>query len=150
MHNKGVIIITEIELLEYQKIVKEIIDLEKRKERLADKEVDVVAGKVKASMSNYPYIETRVSVQMYDPVQIQQIDKSVKEYERKKSKLFEEQQRIELFISTINDSEVRQIFRYRFLDGMKQREIGKLMNLERSSVSKKISNYLKLSHNSQK
>lgn len=139
----GGIFITEKELLQYRKIKKEIADLEKRKGHQETKDIDVVCGKVKSSMAGFPYIETHVPVQMYDPQQVCEADKMVKMYTEEIIKLNIELNRLEEFIEEIPDSEIRQIFRYRFVDGLKQREIAKEINLDRSRISRKISDYLK-------
>lgn len=55
---------------------------------------------------------------------------------------------IEQFMEDIRDSQLRRIFRMRYADGLKQKSIAKKLNIDRSYVSKKIDDYLKLSHNS--
>ena len=55
---------------------------------------------------------------------------------------------IEHFVEGIPDPELRLIFRYRFLDGMKLSDIGDKLMMDRSNVGKKINAFLKLSHNS--
>lgn len=58
---------------------------------------------------------------------------------------------IERYIETIEDSEIRQIMRFRFLDLMDWSTIGEELNCDRTTVSKKLRNYLKqnkVSHNS--
>lgn len=58
---------------------------------------------------------------------------------------------IEDFVDGIRDSLSKRIFRMYFIDGRKtmtQSEVAKQLHLERSSVSKKIDTYLKVSHNS--
>ena len=60
----------------------------------------------------------------------------------------EEYIKIESYIETVEDSEIRQIMRYRFLDLLNWYSIGELMNCDRTTASKKIRTYLKLSHKS--
>lgn len=58
---------------------------------------------------------------------------------------------IEDFVDEIKDSLIKRIFRMYYIDGRKavtQSEVAKRFHLERSSVSKKIDAYLKVSHNS--
>ena len=52
---------------------------------------------------------------------------------------------IERYIETIEDSEIRQIMRYRFLDLFDWFKIGELLNCDRTTASKKLRTYLKLS-----
>ncbi len=70
---------------------------------------------------------------------------------RRKNKLEAECKEIEDFVSGITDSVVRRIFRIYYIDGRKnvtQRDVAKKIHLDRSSISKKIDAYLKVSHNS--
>lgn len=61
---------------------------------------------------------------------------------------------IESYIEKVEDSEIRQIMRHRFLDLMDWYEIGLEMHCDRTTAAKKMRNYLnnlpkKVSHNSQ-
>ena len=67
---------------------------------------------------------------------------------RKKRNLEQECEEVENFIENIQDSILRRIFRMSFIDGLKQKDVAKAVNMDRSSVSRKIDAYLKLSHNS--
>ena len=70
---------------------------------------------------------------------------------RRMRKLEVECKEIEDFVEGIKDSVTRRIFRIYFIDGRKtvtQREVAKRVHIDRSSVSKKIDAYLKVSHNS--
>lgn len=53
---------------------------------------------------------------------------------------------IESYIETVEDSEIRQIMRYRFLDLKTWNEIGEEMKYDRTSISKKLRQFI--SHNS--
>lgn len=141
---------TEKELKEYKSLCQEIESLDKRMKKVREKEVEVVSGKVKASMSSFPYIETRIGVQMYVPEQIEAQNEVIKVYQERKAKAEAKKLEIEQYIDEIEDSQLRLIFQYRYIDGMKQSEIAKRVHIERSYVSKKIYAYLQLSHNSQK
>ena len=141
---------TEKELKGYGTLMKELGDLEKRIERERKKPVDIVSGKVKASMTEFPYTEIHVGVQMEDPVQADTTLKIIRLYESKKEDLIKKKLEIEQFICGIEDPMLEMIFRYTYIDGLKQKEVAKRVNIERSYVSKKIRAYLQLSHNSQK
>ena len=70
---------------------------------------------------------------------------------RRKNKLEAECKEIENFVSGITDSVTRRIFRIYYIDGRKnvtQRDVAKKIHLDRSSISKKVDAYLKVSHNS--
>lgn len=57
---------------------------------------------------------------------------------------------IEEYIENISDSVTRRIFRMYFIEGKKQREIGRLTHMDRSVVSRKINDFLKVAHKTQK
>lgn len=69
--------------------------------------------------------------------------------QRRKEQLEKECAEIEEWVEAIPDSLTRRIFRMYFLDGKKQKEVAKAVHMDRSSISKKIDDYLQLSHNSQ-
>lgn len=55
----------------------------------------------------------------------------------------EEYLKIESYIEKVDDSEIRQIMRYRFLDLYGWFKIGDLMNYDRTTCSKKLRAYIK-------
>lgn len=57
---------------------------------------------------------------------------------------------VELWIEAIPDSLTRRIFRMYFVEGRKQKEIAKIIHLDRSRVSRKIDDFLKNAHKAQK
>ena len=85
---------------------------------------------------------------MDEPKQATEIKQQIRYKELRLDKAEKEKTRIEKFIASIEDSTDRQIFELTFIDGMKQKEVADIVGLERSSISKKIYNYLQLSHNS--
>lgn len=74
----------------------------------------------------------------------------IEERNRKRlEKLEKECEEIETFINDIDDSRIRCIFELSFIVGKTQKEVGVVLHLERSSISKKIDDYLQVSHKSQ-
>lgn len=81
------------------------------------------------------------------------------EYERKQDRdmkrkewLEQECREVEEFINEIEEGMARRIFRMYYIDGTEritQRKVAKRIHVERSTVSRKIDDYLKVSHNSQ-
>lgn len=72
---------------------------------------------------------------------------------KRKEELNKECLAVEDFIESIKEPIERRIFRIYFTEGQKkvtQRYVAKKVHLSRSAVSKKIDDYLKVSHNSQK
>ncbi len=133
-------------LMGYQKLKREQVHLLQRIEALQKKEVPVVTGKVKASSRDFPYLEHRISVQMDEPVESDRIKRMFRIYRERQEKIGQQMLQIEEFINGIDDTEIRQIFELRFIEGQKQEQIAKVMHLERSSVSRKISAYMACSH----
>lgn len=60
----------------------------------------------------------------------------------------EEYLKIENYIESVEETEIRQIMRFRFLDLYDWYKIGELMNYDRTTCSKKVRAYIKHSHNS--
>ena len=63
--------------------------------------------------------------------------------ESKRLEYIEERIKMEDFLATIEDSEISLIARMRFIDNRRWEYIGKEMNMDRTTVSKKLSKYLK-------
>lgn len=136
--------LTKEELEQYIKLKREIGVLDKRLDKLFDKDIPVVAGKVMASSDRFPYTPYRVSVQMEEPKMADEINKTIRLLQERKERCNESMLKVEQFIDGIKDSELRQIFEYRYVDGMKLKDIAKIVNLDLSVVGKKITNYLNL------
>ncbi len=138
------------ELKQYCKLKKEIGYLQGRLDRLYRKDIPVVAGKVQASERSYPCIRKHVSVQMYEPVANDKLNEAIAILEERQRRCSEKMLEVERYIDRIEDSELRQIFEMRYIEGMKLREIAEQMNLELSGIGKKITSYLQVSNNSKK
>ena len=70
---------------------------------------------------------------------------------KRKERLEKECEEVEQFVEALQDSMTRRIFRIYYIDGrvsVNQEEVSKKVHLERSTISKKIDNYLKDSHKS--
>lgn len=65
-------------------------------------------------------------------------------YETRLEKLQVDCEETEQWIEAIPDSQTRRIFRMRFLEGMILEQIGKKMHVDKSTVSRKIENFLKV------
>ncbi|MGO5053573.1 DUF1492 domain-containing protein [Lachnospiraceae bacterium LCP25S3_G4] len=116
--------------------------LERKLDKLYDKDIEVVCGKVKGSSADFPYTEIRTSVQMHDPEAQDALNKLVSIKENRLTEVRELVVKIEEFIATIPDSETRQIFELTYIDGMSQSKVADEVEMERSNISKRISNYL--------
>lgn len=127
-----------------------LIRIENQIQELCEREPTVVMGKVTGSSANFPYTEVRTSVQMYDPYEEENVRQQIRRKEADRLRILKEQKEVEDYINGIDDPEIKEIFELSFLEGKKQDEVAEIVNIDRSYVSKKISDYLKLSHFSQK
>lgn len=66
------------------------------------------------------------------------------QYSTRLAKLRYDCEETEQWIESISDSQMRRIFRMRFLEGMILEQIGKKMHVDKSTVSRKIENFLKV------
>lgn len=127
-----------------------LIRIENQIQELCEREATVVMGKVTGSSADFPYTEVRTSVQMYDPYEEENVRRQIRRKEADRLLILKEQKEVEDYINGIDDPEIKEIFELSFLEGKKQDEVAEIVNIDRSYVSKKISDYLKLSHFSQK
>ncbi len=135
------------DLRELKYLKKELIRLDQQIGHLEEKEIPVVAGKVKGSSRDFPYIEVRTSVLMDEPVTADAVGKLLK-IKRERRQLVERKIiELEQFIKEIPDSLTRQIFELYFQDGKRQQDVAEQLHIERSSVSKKITAYIKFHTN---
>lgn len=64
-------------------------------------------------------------------------------YQNRLKSLKTECSEVECWIEDISDSLMRRIFRMYYIDGMTQREIGKIVHLDKSRISRKMDDFLK-------
>lgn len=65
-------------------------------------------------------------------------------WHNRKAILEEECQQVEEFIESISDSLTRRIFRQSFIEGKTQEEVSRDLHISQSSISRKISQFLKI------
>lgn len=141
---------TKNELEQYCKLEREIAYLQRRLDKLYDKEVPEISGKVQASAPEFPCIMRSVSVQMYEPKAETARNEVIALLEDRQRRCEEKMLQVAQYINKIKDAELRQIFEMRYMEGRKLREIADELNQDRSGIGKKITEYMQLSHNSQK
>lgn len=123
---------------EQEMIENKLDKLEERKET-----VPAVYGKVKGSAPEFPYIETHMTVAMWEPKRMDSIDRQRIINEKRKDQVNALLIEIEEFIADIPDSTHRQIFEMVFLDGKTQQEVGESVGYSKGRVSQIISQYVK-------
>lgn len=107
--------------------------------------VAIVRGKVTKSSDDYPYIEEHVPVEMPEPREASRIREKMAAKEKRRSEIAQEMRQVEEYIEGMPEGMDRQIFEMVYLDGMTQQEVGEILNLERSGISKKIKAHFELS-----
>lgn len=105
--------------------------------------VQVVSGKVTKSSDEFPYIEEHMTVEMADPKKADRIKKRIIEKESRKTVLVNKVKIVEDFIDSMEPGIDKEIFEMLYYDGMTQKEVGEAVHLERSVVSKHVTNVLK-------
>lgn len=133
------------ELKQYGTLKKEVAMMERKIEIMYKRKekVPLVAGKVIGSSSDFPYTEVRTSVEMYDPVKEEALDRLIRAKENRLKEVSELVLVIEQYIAAIPESSTRQIFELRFLDGRNQFEIGEIIGYSQGRVSQLIYKQLK-------
>lgn len=132
-------------LNQYRSLQKEIPLINKKLDKLYEKRenIPVVKGKVKASSECFPYIETHVSVEMYEPKEADEINKQIRINEKRLKDAEKDVLEIESFIAGIADSTDRLIFELVYLQGMKMEKVGNVVGYTKGRISQKISEILK-------
>ena len=141
---------TKSELEQYCKMKKEIAYLEKRLDKLRDKDVPETSGKVQASDPEYPCLRKSVTVLINEPKASAARREAITVLENRQRRCEEKMLEVERYIDKIEDAELRQIFEMRYIEGMKLHEIADMLNRDLSSIGKKITAHLQLSNNSKK
>ncbi len=133
-------------LKQYRPLQREIRLLDQKISRLYDRqaEIPIVMGRVTKSSDGFPYIEEHMAVRMDEPKESDEIKRLLLIREQRRKQAKRTVLGIEQFIAAIPDSTDRQIFELTFLEGKKQREVADAVGLERSVVSKRITNYINL------
>lgn len=138
-------VLTRKVLEDYVHLDREIQLLEQKLDYYASKQVKSVHGVVQSSMKSYPYAQTHIVVSGSDiksdmeyQARLRQKIITLAEKKRRFDKLELE---IDDAIEQIEDLEMKQIIEMRYLWGFTDEEIGNELNLERSTVSKKVKRF---------
>ena len=133
---------TEKELSKYYWIKKEIEDIEKKLDELGyGQTIPQISEMPKNPSNNHKPLEKL----------IEKRSELINMYLDKRVSTLEEYIKIEKYIDTVEEPEIRLIMRHRYLDLMQWEEIGNLLHSDRTTISKKLRRYLsenQVSHNS--
>lgn len=141
---------TKEELEQYIDLKKEIVQLQDDLEKKLNKKYPVLAGAVKTSSKHFPFITHEILIPANNPDYSEAVKKLIDINEKRLDECVRQTVQIEKFIDGIGKSYTRQIFRMRYIKGMKIKDIAEKMNTERSTISAAINRYLKKCHTNHK
>lgn len=124
----------------YRQHLADIQKLEKQIERLLKKreKVPVVKDKVRASSAEFPFIETHVTVDAYDPAQTLTIDRMIQKRQYLINAYQSELLEVDEYILNIPDANTREAFRLVFIEGMTQAKASEIMHFSRNRAGQLI------------
>ncbi len=117
-------------LSQYSDLKKEIPKLEKRIEKL-ERQSSMASDVVQNGYKRHAVIYG------YDVIRVNKLQKLKDILEIRKAKAIIQQIEIEDYINNIKDSELRQIFEHRYIDGMDWYQVAVVMNMTGESVPRK-------------
>lgn len=135
---------TRKQLEQYKSKKEEIGELEAYISKLGSSESLMGSSTVFDYRTGYPKPQAVVGVDR------EKFWRTKERYEAKIAELKAECEEIEKFVFDIEDSLTRRIFRLYYIEGMTQDDVSKDVSLHRSTISKKIFDFFKVSHKSQK
>ena len=127
----------------YQPNKRLIVRNKKKIEEEQFRDITTVQGKVTGSSHEFPYIEQRYTVEMDEPVEAERQRKRIVRWEEEIQKAEKEIEAVEHYISGIPDAVEREIFTYRYIDGMKVTEVADEIGYTHGRISQIITKYLK-------
>lgn len=135
------------ELTEINDLKKEINLLRQKLQELSygDKE-SIVADKVKGSMAHFPYIPRTFTIIGREEMSeecIEQRNQMALKIREKTQALMEKVNSAFKYIDSIQDSNIRQIFTYKYIDGLTWEQTGECMSYSWETVRKKHDKFIK-------
>lgn len=128
---------TKESLEAYRSKKEEIKELQQKLLNIADGKPMIGNDTILDYRKGYPIPEPVVGVDW------EKVMRTEKRYEQKIEALSRECEEVEDFIESITDSLTRRIFRMYYVEGSSQKNISRSIHIDRSCISRKISNYLK-------
>lgn len=137
-----------------KKELNEIVKLKSEVKQLQEKLKDTVYGnsnngatdKVKGSQSSFPYTERTFFITGFEEMSegcINQRNEISKKLSTKYKELLTKTNKALEYIHSIEDSDIRQIFTYKYIDGLTWEQTGEAMNYAAITVRKKHDEYVK-------
>lgn len=138
----------------YSALEREIKRINRKLDYYANNPVSGQHGVVKGSMSGFPYAECHIVVGAPD---VKSTDERHKKVQNLLMELYANKKAyeefiidIEIAIEKVEDTEMRQILDYKYIEKLSDSTIGKKLGYDRSTISKKLTKFFEsqLSHNS--
>jgi len=136
---------TKKDLRRYRNIQREIRTMESyiaKLERAAER-VPAIKDKVQASMSDFPYTPTHVTVDAPDPKQYTKLQRAIIRNRRLKDELCDELLKLDNYIHSVPDDRGRTILIEVYINGKPQSQVAIDMDLSYQRVSNIITEILK-------
>ncbi|MDU2491684.1 MAG: RNA polymerase subunit sigma-24 [Clostridium celatum] len=131
---------TKENLKRYRRLLTEVDLLKRQLEKI---EPEFVRDSVNGSTSEFPYTVHKVHIEGYDLESYKtKVAKMNRRIVNKMNELVEEKDRLIEFIYGIENSEVRQIFIYKYIDGLTWKEIADNMNYGITAIRNKHRGYI--------
>lgn len=147
-------VLSEENMQTYLNIEREIARINRKLDHYSNNPLQGSHGVVKGSMGGFPYAQCHFVVGAPDVKTNDERHKKVMELlvtlSEKKKEYENLELEIDMAIERIEDIELRQIFQYKYIDRMTDKEVGDLLGYDRSTISKKLSKFFEcqVSHNS--
>lgn len=131
-------------LKQYRGLLKEIKVQDRALDKLYDKRagMPVIMDKVSASNQEFPYEPRHVSVEAYDPVVKESIDKRIELKKELRKRAEETALEIEQYIARIDDPTIRCIFETVYIEGAEQQDVAQKLGYTKGRVSQIITETL--------
>lgn len=132
---------TKDELYKYRKIKAEI---EQIRYELSKVEPEYTQDSVTGSSIDFPYTKHSIKIEGYDYNSYEHKTQRIQNRLNKKlNELVKEKDKLTEYIYNIDDSDLRQIFMYRYVDGFTWEDIGKEMKYAAITVRMKHDKFIK-------
>ena len=133
------------QLKKYKSNKRRIAGIKKTIDRLVEQldNVPVVPGKVTKSGDEFPYIEQHVKVVMEEPKEATRLKERIREKQQDLSRLEQENEEVERYISQLPVGMKKEIFEMVYLDGMTQEAVADIVGYSKGRLSQIISETIK-------
>lgn len=133
------------QLKKYKSNKRRIAGIKKTIDRLVEQldNVPVVPGKVTKSGDEFPYIEQHVKVVMEEPKEATRLKERIREKQQDLSRLEQENEEVERYISQLPVGMKKEIFEMVYLDGMTQEAVADIVGYSKGRVSQIITETIK-------